>query len=77
MDTDPDLQRATVQAGDQLVKFVEFLKTLVPELRQFEATFLAACILENLPAIFAANPEFDAEIKKAAQQLIELRNQRG
>ncbi|QSJ18757.1 hypothetical protein JYQ62_08355 [Nostoc sp. UHCC 0702] len=52
-------------ATQRLDKFIEFIKSVDPELNEIEAVLLAAEILDRLPQIFQSNPNLITSIQQA------------
>ena len=52
-------------ATQRLDKFIEFIKSVDPELNELEAVLLTAEILDRLPEIFQANPNIITSIQQA------------
>jgi len=72
----PEMNRAPEHAAYHLHEFVNFVEGLDTELTRTEATFLTASVIEQLPALFQANPSIIESIKKNAEYIRSKRDAR-
>jgi hypothetical protein len=67
--------RARSLAIYELEKFLDYIRTIDPELEPSQAIVLAAFVLSDLPNLFKQNPELVHRIKEIASD-IKLGNRR-
>jgi hypothetical protein len=71
---DPKSLSALQVVSESLEQFIKYLKTVDPELEQFEATLLASVFLEKLPTIIQGNQTVLLGIKKQCEYIKQQRS---
>ncbi len=70
---DPKSLSALQVVSESLEQFISYLRTVDPELEQFEATLMAASFLAHLPTIVERNQKLLSEIKTQCEYIKQQR----
>lgn len=62
-----NLEIASEMLSLEMIKLIEFVESLDPELNRTQSTLLTAQIVKSMPQVFRMYPDIIAQIKQQAQ----------